>query len=226
MRLRYFPVVLISTLILMITSQDAFAVSKVARSINFVDFFAGGSMPVGSRDGLPDYEFLINNRSVEVNSDDIYGNTFNLGISYGQLRGSHFLWSAGFRYTEHKVFDVIPLPYDSAVVIDYNPSYRQFDIDFNLNFYLADINKNSFSPFTGLGIHGGLLAISDDINATDYSANLGLSLNFGADLKIWNSGDNRTFVTLASVNNYNFYGSNDRPKYLNIGGAIKYYLRP
>lgn len=207
-------------------TQKAFAVSKVARSINFIDFFAGGSLPTGMRDGLPDYEFLINNRSVEVKSDDIYANTFNLGITYGQLRGSHFLWSAGFRYTNHKVFDAIPLPYDSALVISYNPSYRQFDIDFNINYYLTDIAKTSFSPYGGLGIHAGLLAIADDINATDYSANLGLSLNFGADLKIWNSADALSFLTLSSVNSYDFYGSNDRPKYLTIGGAVKYYFRP
>ncbi len=226
MRLRYSLFVLISALTLIFTSQEALAVSKVARSINFIDFFAGGSMPVGQRDGLPDYEFLINNRSVEVNSDDIYGNTFNLGLSYGQLKGSHFLWSVGFHYTDHKAFDLIPLSPDTTLQLLYNPTYRQLDVAFNFNFYLTDLQKSSFSPYTGLGIRGGILRIDDDVNESDYSANLGTSWNFGADLKIWSATDDRTFVTLASVNSYDFYGSSDRPKYLNIGGAIKYYFRP
>ena len=226
MRFRYSLFVLIFSLVLLSITQECFAVSKVARSINFVDFFVGGSMPVGQRDGLPDQDFLINARLVDVNSDDIYSNTFNLGITYGQLRGSHFLWSVGFRFTDHKILDTIPLSSDSGLTSDFNPKYRQFDIDFNFNYYLTDISKTSFSPYGGLGVHGGILTISDDINRNDYSANLGLSLNFGADIKIWNAADAGSFVTLSSINSYDLYGSSDRPKYLNIGGAVKYYFRP
>ncbi len=217
---------LMSSLILISTASDAIAVSKVARSFNFVDFFAGSSRPVGNRDGLPDFDFVNNSRMVKVNSEDIYGNTFHLGITYGQLRGSHFLWSAGIRYTDHKVFDSIPLTSNSALMLLYNPSYRQYDIDFNINCFPLDLTKSSFSPYSGLGAHAGVLAISDEVNTTDYSANLGLSLNFGADLKIWKSVDERAFVTLSSVNSYDLIGSSDRPKYLNIGGAVKYYFRP
>ncbi len=226
MRMRYSRCAFIFSLVLLSTIQETFAVSKVARSINFVDFFVGSSRPVGNRDGLPDFDFLINNRSVKVNSDDIYDNTFNLGFSYGQLRGSHLLWSAGFRYTDHKVVDTIPLTDTFGLELLYNPTYRQFDIDFNFNYYLTDLAKASLSPYGGLGVRAGILTISDDVNTNDYSANLGLSLNFGADLKIWNAADTRSFVTLSSVNSYDFYGSSDRPKYLNVGGAIKYYFGP
>ena len=226
MRFRFSFIVLILLLVFFDSSQKAFAVSKVARSINFIDFFVGSSMPVGTRDGLPDQDFLINSRLVDVNSDNIYHNTFNLGISYGQLRGNHFLWSAGFRYINHKILDTIVLSSDSGLISDFNPKYRQFDVDFNFNYYLADISKASFSPYGGFGVHGGILTISDDINRNDYTANLGFSLNFGADLKIWNAADAGSFVTLSSVNSYDFYGSSDRAKYINIGGAVKYYFRP
>ncbi len=226
MGLRYPLFVFILALVLFSTNRETFAVSKIARSINFVDFFAGSSMPVGTRHGLPDYDFVIGNRKAEVNSADIYGNTFHLGITYGQFRGNHFLWSAGFRFTDHKVFDTIPLPDNSAVVVSYDPSYRQYDIDFNANFFFLDLTKTSFSPYGGLGIRAGVLSISDDINTTDYSANVGLSLNFGADIKIWDASDARSFVTLSSVNSYDLLGSSDRPKYLNIGGAVKYYFSP
>ncbi len=217
---------LMSSLILISMASDAMAVSKVARSFNFVDFFAGSSMPVGNRHGLPDYDFLINNRPVKVNSEDIYGNTFHLGITYGQFRGNNLLWSAGFRYTKNDVFDTIPLTNTIISVDTFNTSYNQFDIDFNLNYLLTDIAKSSFSPYGGIGFQAGIISISQDGYSTDYSANLGLSLNFGADLKIWNAVDNLSFVTLSSVNSYDLLGSSDRPKYLNIGGAIKYYFRP
>ena len=226
MRFRYAQLVLVLSIVLFSTTQEIYAVSKVARSVNFIDFFAGGSLPVGTRDGLPDQDFLINSRLVDVNSDNVYHNTFNLGFSYGQLRGNHFLWSAGFRYTEHKILDTILLSADSGLISDYNPGYRQYDIDFNFNYYLTNISKSSFSPYGGLGVYGGILTISDDINRNDYTANMGFRLNFGADIKVWRDADDGAFVTLSSVNSYEFYGSSDRAKYINIGGAIKYYFRP
>lgn len=221
----YMSLLTITAISLLLVSS-AFPVTKTSRIMNFIDFYAGGSTPVGERDGLPDYEFLNGAQSVEVKSEDIYDNTFHLGMTYGQLRYSHFLWSIGWHYTDHKVVDTIPLSDSVGLELLYDPTYRQVDIDFNFNFYLMDLMKSSFSPYTGLGIHGGILKIDDDVNSADYSANLGLSWNFGADLKIWSSADARSFVTLSSVNSYDFYGSNDRPEYLNIGGAVKYYFRP
>jgi len=226
MRNRYYVSLLIAFLILISPSHDVFAVSKVARSLNVLEFFGGGSIPTGTRDGLPDYEFIINNRSQDVDAKDIYNNSFHFGIDYGQLRSAHWLVSLGFRYTKHNVKDTIPLFQDTVVIVGGNPSYNQFDLDFNLNYFLTDLTKTSFSPYAGLGIEGGILAISDDINETDYTANIGLRLNFGADLRIWDSEDGRSLVALSSVNSYDFYGSNDRPKYLNVGGAIKYYFSP
>lgn len=207
-------------------SGSTYAVTKSSRLINFVDFYVGSSSPVGVRDGLPDYEFLINNRSVEVNSEDIYDNSFHVGMSLGQLRSKHVLWSLGLHYIDHKVNDLIPLTPDTGLQLLYNPTYRQLDIDFNFNLYLLDLSKSGFAPYAGMGFHAGILRIEDDINQSDYSANLGVGVNFGADIKIWNAADARSFVTLSSVNSYDIYGSSDRPKYLHIGGAIKYYFSP
>ena len=212
--------------VIILVSSSSFAVSKTSRLTNFVDFYVGSSSPTGFRDGLPDVEFFDNNRNVEVESDKIYDNTFHLGLSYGQLTSKHLLWSLGLHYTDHKVADTIPLSDSIGIELLYNPTYRQLDIDFNFNLYLLDLTKSGFAPYAGLGLHGGILRINDDINQSDYSANLGMSVNFGADIKVWKSADTRTFVTLSSVNSYDFYGSSDRPKYLNIGGAIKYYFSP
>lgn len=226
MTIRSLALGLVTISVVLLTANNSFAVSKVSRSMNFVDFFVGSSMPTGVRDGLPDYEFQVSPGSLEVNSDDIYNNTFHMGLSLGSLMSSHFLWSIGLRYIDHKVVDTIPLSDSVGLELLYNPTYRQLDIDFNFNIYVLDLMKSGFSPYTGLGVHGGILRIDDDVNEADYSANLGLSLNFGADLKIWSAADTRTFVTLSSVNSYDFYGSSDRPKYLNVGGAIKYYFSP
>jgi len=223
MKNRNFLSFLIAVLLI---APSAFSVSKIARSMNFVDFYVGSSSPVGQRDGLPDVEFSDYVAKSEINSDDIYKNTFHVGLSLGQLRANHFLWSLGLNYIDHKVVDTIPLNDTLGLELAYNPTYRQLDIAFNFNFYLIDLMKSGFSPYTGLAIRGGIMRIDDDVNTADYSANLGMSLNFGADIKIWSAPDARSFVTLSSVNSYDFYGSNDRPKYLNIGGAIKYYFRP
>ena len=55
---------------------------------------------------------------------------------------------------------------------------------------------------------------------------LAASLNFGAEVKLHTAASGRSFVALASMNNWNFYAANDRPKYLHIGGGLKYYFRP
>jgi hypothetical protein len=210
---------------LSVTAPASQAVERVSRLMNFVDFYVGGSTPVGERDGLPDVEFSDFVANAELNSDKVYENTFHMGVTYGQLR-SHFLWSIGLHYTDHRPFDLIELSPDTSLVLNFNPTYRQLDINFGLNAYLLDIMKSGFSPYAGLAVRGGIMRIDDDVNEADYTANLGMSVNFGADLKLWSAADARSFVTLSSVNSYDFYGSSDRPNYLNIGGAIKYYFSP
>ena len=223
---RFLMIFLIAAAAVLYSSQNSLAITKVARTMNVMEFFGGGSLPVGDRNGLPDFDFLINNRLVDVNSQDIYKNSFHFGLDYGQLRSSHFLLSIGFRYTKHEVQDTIPLTTDTVVTVSGNPSYNQFDIDLNFNYLVGDIMKSSFAPYAGIGLQGGLTSISQKGYDTSHEVGLGLSLNFGADFKIHSSADGRSFLTLSSINNYNFYGSNNRPKYLNIGGGLKYYFRP
>ena len=53
-----------------------------------------------------------------------------------------------------------------------------------------------------------------------------VSVNFGADIKVWTAPSGRSYVALSSVNSWDLLASGQRPRYLNIGGAIKYYFRP
>ena len=86
--------------------------------------------------------------------------------------------------------------------------------------------KSSFSPYAGVAVKGGLTRISQTGYSDDHIADIALAVNFGADIRIWSSADARQFLTLSSVNSYDLFGSNNRPLYFNVGGAIKYYFRP
>ena len=218
--------ILIAGCMALLPIENVSAITRAARTLNFVEFYGGGSMPTGTYTGLPDFNFLINGRLVNVDAEDVYDNTFHFGFGYGQLRGSHLLFSLGFRYTKHEVENVIPLSIDTVLLVDSSVNYNQFDIDFNLNYMITDITKSLFVPYLGVGVQAGLLSISGGGFETDHEAMLSLSLNFGGDLKVWSANDGLSQLTLSSINRYDFYGSNEKPRYLNIGLGLKYYFRP
>ena len=218
--------ILVAGCLTLLSIENVSAITRTTRTLNFVEFYAGSSMPHGTYTGLPDFNFLINNRPVDVDAEDIYDNSFHFGLGYGQLRGAHLLFSLGFRYTKHDVEDTIPISIDTLVLVDTTVNYNQFDIDFNLNYMITDINKSPFAPYVGVGVQAGLLSISGGGFKTDYETMLSLSLNFGGDLKIWSAADGLSLLTLSSINRYDFYGSNQKPRYLNLGLGLKYYFRP
>ncbi len=206
--------------------ENVSAITRTTRTLNFVEFYAGSSMPQGTYTGLPDYNFIINGSLVDVDAKDVYDNSFHFGLSYGQLRGSHLLYSLGFKYTRHDVKNIIPISVDTVVLVDSSTNYNQFDIDFNLNYMITDITKSPFAPYVGIGVQAGLLSISGGGFQSQNEVMLGLRLNFGGDLKIWSANDGTSLLTLSSLNSYDFYGSNQKPKYLNLGVGLRYYFRP
>jgi len=102
--------VLLLLLVVLLAGTSAQGISKVARSLNVVDFYGGYATPWGEYDGLVGIDFLINNRLVDVNYDDVLNSTFYLGFNYGTVRRGHLLYQVGFRYTNHNLQDTIPLP--------------------------------------------------------------------------------------------------------------------
>ena len=236
---KLFIFVLVAGTLALLSVENVSAITRTTRTLNFVEFYAGSSMPQGTYTGLPDFNFIINNRLVDVDAEDVYDNTFHLGLGYGQLRGSHLLFSLGFKYTKHDVKDTIlifiydgpldtipPIQGDTIVTVDSSTNYNQFDLEFNLNYMITDITKSPFAPYVGIGVQAGLLSISGGGFQSQNEVMLGLRLNFGADFKIWSAKDGTSLLTLSSLNSYDFYGSNQKPKYLNLGFGFRYYFRP
>ncbi|RME19596.1 MAG: hypothetical protein D6800_14095 [Candidatus Zixiibacteriota bacterium] len=204
--------------------QESTAVTRVARRWNALEFYSGGAIPWGTYNGINPFDFVINNRLVDVDADKVYDPSFYLGVNYGQLISGRFFVSFGFRYTDVNALDSILLPLDSVLIFDPSLSWNQYDIDINANVYFADISRSPFAPYVGVGLGVGINSLTSDLFDTENQATAALRANFGFDLKLFSSG-HRSFVTLSSVNSWDVLVSDDRPKYINIGGALKYWFK-
>ena len=208
----------------LLSIENVSAITRVAQTVRFLEYYAGVSTHVGRRNGFPGAGFEFPT-TAKVNSSDIYENTFHLGISYGQIHRSNLLGTIGFRFTKHEFLDTINISDTLSLILIGDPSLSQFDMDFSINYLLLDFNNSSFVPYMGVGIQTGILVISERGFETRRETMLGLSLNFGADLKLSSAKKGPPLWTLASINSYNLYGFNEKPKYLNIGVGLRYYFR-
>ena len=200
------------------------AVTRVKRPWSVLAFSAGGGLPWGQYDGLQPFDFIINYRPVDVEADSVYETAFYLGASYGQQVGRRFLVSVGFRYTGIAVRDTIPLSVDTIMIMDPLLSWNQYDVDVDVNMYLADPSAALLAPYLGLGVNAGFNTVGGRGFQTETRATAALSLNLGFDLRLF--GNRRSFVTLSSANTWNLAASDDRPRYINIGAALKYWFKP
>jgi len=219
-------ITLLLMLLIGLLFSEAFGISRVARRMNMLEIYGGVGSINGEYDGLPNIPFVINNRRVDVKGSDIYGSSYHVGITYGQLRNRHFLVSLGFQFTDHGINDTIPLPLDTILLLPSGLDLKQYDVSINLNYLFFDLGQSSWTPYFGFGLQAGIASMTFDDFATENEANYTLGFNFGADVKVWSEGNGRSAVTLSSVNTWNLVASNDRPRYLQIGGGIKYWFRP
>jgi len=196
-------------------SADA-AIRRVPASYNMLNFYGGYATPHGDYDEVG---LLVWPQGTESPADEVFDGTYYFGFDYGTIRNKHFLVLIGFRYTAH----IVQQYYESQYPEDFN--YRQYDLEFNANYYPIDITTRVASPYIGAGFQAGLTSFEPDGFESEGDIKVALSLNFGGDLKIYEASNKRSFVTLASMNNYNLVGSDNRPNYLNIGGAIRYWFR-
>ena len=213
-----FLVILILATVLMSSVADA-AIRRVAARYNLVNFYGGYASPWGEYNEIGLVRFVDElDRPVNIDADEAFDGTFYVGFDYGTLWTRNVQFMLGFRFTDHQVQDWI---FESSE--EFN--YRQYDVEFNLNFYPIDITQNPLSPYVGVGFQAGLL--STEVEGFDNESDIKLagSVNFGADFKVYEAPGGRSFITLASMNNFNVIASDDRPKYLNIGGALRYWFR-
>jgi len=224
-------ILLVMIPLLVVAASDIFGITRVARRLNMLEFYGGYASPIGKYDAIIgdfilDRHFVVDGRLVEVNGDDVYEPSFYLGVSYGQLRSRYFLFSIGFRYTNADLQDTIMFSPTVGMIIPDDYSLALYDIDVNLNYLLADPISSPVSPYFGIGLHSGIVhAKFKGINSDD-RVMFALSFNFGVDVKLWSAPKGRSMVTLSSINNWNVVSSDDRPRYLHIGGGIRYWFRP
>lgn len=202
------------------------ALVKVARRYNVVDAIGGYAHPLGSYDGLGIIDFTNGaGQRKDLSAAEVFDPTFSLGIRYGQLRNNHMLMNFGFRYSRINEAD-------SFVVDDYvyrfvpdNPDVHQFDVEFNFNYLLTNIHEIFVAPYVGLGLRAGFTTFSGKGVESESRVNIGSAINFGAEVRVWSSAKQRDFVTVASVNSFDFWGSANRPRHFYVGGGLKYYFR-
>jgi hypothetical protein len=109
-----------------------------------------------------------------------------------------------------------------------------YDIDFNINYYQSNVAVSGWSPYVGLGMRTGFQVLSaegvDPVSGLPYASEtelkFALALNVGIDVKLTSAASNRSHFVLSSANSFDFLGTGNRPRYLNLGLALKYYFRP
>ena len=174
--------------------------------------------------GLPNDPFVLEGRQWEFDAEDVYGDSYYFGLEYGQLIAGHWLGSVGFRFTHHNLRDTIG-DERMAFMYDFKPTFNQYDLEVNMNYLLNSLASSVWTPYAGLGLHAGIASVDWDEYDAENDLTFGMNLNFGAEVKLYTAASGKSFVTLASMNNWNFMATNDRPKYLQIGGGVKYYMR-
>ncbi|HUV31295.1 MAG TPA: hypothetical protein VMY05_09435 [Acidobacteriota bacterium] len=214
------PILLLVALALVAVGSEALAISRVARRLSMLQIHGGYALPFGTYDQLGTLTITDqNNRPIELDADDVFDPSFSLGVSYGQLRNNHMLVSMGFRYIRID-------PDDALDFGGYDYDFGQYDLDFHLDYMFLNLYTQRWSPYFGLGINAGLTVTNPKGFDSESEAAIALSLNFGADVKLWSDSKGRSMVTLASVNSWNAVASGDRPRYLQIGAGIRYWFRP
>ena len=213
-----------------VCAQSASAIVRVAPRWNFTEVYVQGGSAIGSYNGFPTQDFLLDGAPglAEFDGSDLYETGLSLGFSIGQLRAGRFMYSVGFRYTRSNP-TTNPLRYvrgadEWTLTLD-KVTLHQYDLDLNFNVFLIPLTRSNFSPYVGAGVSGGFTEASWRNYSNENSANASLNLNFGAELLLTRPGESRNFFAIASNNAWNIVASDDRPRYLWFGGSIKYYFK-
>ncbi len=235
-------IMLAAALILVISVGSAWSLTKVPARVSIIDISGGYSMITGNYGGFRGDSwnkiFGLSGSNPSVTGSDIYSPTFHFGFSYGQLRNNHLFYSVGFRYTKIGLEDSTIVPFSPSPGIIYleqsGLNLNLYDIDFNFNYYQSNVAVTGWSPYIGLGMRTGFQVLSaegrDPESGLEYASEselkFALALNVGIDVKLTSAASNRSHFVLSSANSFDFLGSGNRPRYLNLGLALKYYFRP
>ncbi len=206
--------------LLSLVFSSSLAVTREARSLYVTGIHGGYSSPFGNYSGIGSYEWT----GGTLTASELLDPTYHIGLEIGKVSNDHLFAGIGIRYTKINVNDAIGdylSPIDTSSL-----RFNQYDISLNCNYYLTNLYEESLSPYFGGELLMGLTSFTPPGFRSETQFSLGMAVNFGLDLKVWSAKDQRSFVTLASINSWQLAASGNRPRYLNIGGGLRYFFRP
>jgi opacity protein-like surface antigen len=206
-------------------ASSAGAITRVSKSLGLLEIHGGYSTPTGNIDHISNNDFVDGGVFYNLPAKDVFKSSLTMGFSLGVVKKAHWYTSVGLDYTHLRVKDTIVFPNGSGFMLTPKPNYNHFDLRLNANYHFSDIELSSFTPYVGLGVGGGLITQSLQGYASETEINIGVALNFGAEVKLWEDANKRNLVTLASANSWEFAGTGYRPKLLTLGAALKFYAR-
>jgi len=206
------------------------ALERVPAKFSYLEVRFSYAMPLGAYDGLPGFDFDFGEDGlIEFDADRVYDDGFGFGLTYGQLFGANWRTSAGFDYANNKIKNPIIQQsgiYEYRIGFTDDLTYQQYDLAVHTSYSPLGLVQSTWSPYFGLGGAIGMASATASGYESDYEFNLAFSLDFGLDAKLWTAPDDRSFLTLASINSWNFAASGDRVKHLQIGGGLRYFFKP
>jgi len=221
--------ILIVALIL-VQVASAGAITRAARKVGFLEFHGGYTMPQGSHWGLTGASFETSTHvPLKGDATDIYKDGFNAGIAYGQIYDKHWLVSLGIDFARNAVKDPILLTDGNDLYTNSfqeKRTYQRYDLTLRFLYTPANPVRHAWTPVVGLSANAGLSTLSIPGYQSNSELDFGLNLDFGVDVKIWALPDSRQFVTLSSINSWNFLSTKERVSHLQIGAGIKYFFGP
>jgi hypothetical protein len=216
---------IVTALVLTTAGVVSQAATRTARSLYVFDINAGYSTAFGNYSGIGSF----NNWGGTLTASETFDPTYHFGFTLGRIHNDRLFLGLGFRYTKINIDDHIGdllqdgngAPVDTALL-----RFHQYDFSVDCNYYPVNIVEESMAPYFGGGLIAGLTSWAPPGFASESKLSVALAVNFGLDLKVWSAADKRSFVTLSSVNSWQVVASGDRPRYLNFGGAVRYFFRP
>lgn len=207
----------ISLIFVALLALQSQALTRVPGSITMIDFHTGWSSPFGSYSGIGPQPL---DEAFSVPASDLYDPTFHFGVNVGQLSASRMYFGLGLQYTK------IDIDEKNFTITPSDMTFHQWDFNVDMNFYPVSPQFESVTPYVGPGLSFGLTTQRAPGYRSQSQFNLGLNANFGVDVKIWQAPDKRSLITLSSINSWTVVSGGNRPRYLNIGGGLRYFFRP
>lgn len=221
---------LIGTVVLaVLLSSSAYAIQRTATRSSFIEFRGGYAMPQGSHRGFPDAPFTGDSGGIlEFDAENVYKDGFFLGIGVGQVLAGSWFGSVNFDYARNEVQRPVEQRFGNAIysrTFERGTAYRQYDLTFRTGYSFLNLAQSSLSPYIGLNGSAGLEVLSTPGFATNNEFDFGLGLDFGLDFKVWSAPNNRSFMTVSSLNSWNFVSTGERVSHLSVGAGIRYFFK-